>query len=372
MKTQGLNTEIKAGGKKFHVQTNYLEPVEKIISSIYEDGQILFKKERHVDEDNVEKALENGIKELHKETIDDIELLYYISVKVSSIRHAPSNLRLGKMFLHYNLIQDGIEEFKNAVNLDPDLVDAYKYLSISYLSQKNYEQALETVNAALEKEDAYPDLYCVLGRIQSERKEYSDSIVSLNKALELNPDYEEAGIYLIYTLLKSVADEYEDESLPGLENRKEIAISQLQRSEKFIRSDRLIEIYEILEKGDFNKTCNVLLSVIDEDLKKDIGYLENEFYLRFMFGGKGKNDEFVKKYVEDIQKTLAQNPQYADLRNNLGIAYLIQCRNLFLKALDEFREALNINEKYNKAERNLKLAENDGKGFLILLRALLK
>ena len=75
MQTQGLNTEVKAGGKKFHVQTNYLEAVEKIISSIYEDGQILFKKERHVDEANVDKVLENGIKALHKETIDDIELL---------------------------------------------------------------------------------------------------------------------------------------------------------------------------------------------------------------------------------------------------------------------------------------------------------
>ena len=67
-----------------------------------------------------------------------------------------------------------------------------------------------------------------------------------------------------------------------------------------------------------------------------------------------------------------ENPDYADVRNNLGIAHLIQCRNLFLKALDEFRGALKINPDFKKAEKNLKLAENDGKGFLILLRAILK
>jgi hypothetical protein len=56
----------------------------------------------------------------------------------------------------------------------------------------------------------------------------------------------------------------------------------------------------------------------------------------------------------------------------LGIAHLIQCRNLFLRALEEFRVSLRINPGYKRAEKNLKLSENDGKGFLILLRAILK
>jgi tetratricopeptide (TPR) repeat protein len=101
-------------------------------------------------------------------------------------------------------------------------------------------------------------------------------------------------------------------------------------------------------------------------------YLESEFYLKFMFGGKGKDDEFIIDYTNQLQQAVDKYPDYADLRNNLGIAYLIRCRNLFLNALEEFREALKINPEYKKAEKNLKLAENDGKGFLILLRAILK
>ena len=65
-------------------------------------------------------------------------------------------------------------------------------------------------------------------------------------------------------------------------------------------------------------------------------------------------------------------PKFGDIRTHLGIGYLIQCRELFLNALQQFRSACEIDPNYKKAETNLKLAENEGKGFLILLRALLK
>ena len=58
--------------------------------------------------------------------------------------------------------------------------------------------------------------------------------------------------------------------------------------------------------------------------------------------------------------------------NNLGVIHLIQCRNLFLQALGEFRKALEINPDFEKAQKNKVLVENDGKEFLILLRAILK
>jgi hypothetical protein len=51
---------------------------------------------------------------------------------------------------------------------------------------------------------------------------------------------------------------------------------------------------------------------------------------------------------------------------------LIQSRELFNTALRHFRQACDIHPGYERAKTNLKLAENDGKGFLILLRAMLK
>ena len=44
----------------------------------------------------------------------------------------------------------------------------------------------------------------------------------------------------------------------------------------------------------------------------------------------------------------------------------------FLQALSEFNKALEINPAFEKALKNKKLVENDGKEFLMLLRAILK
>ena len=80
----------------------------------------------------------------------------------------------------------------------------------------------------------------------------------------------------------------------------------------------------------------------------------------------------IKKFERRLSNAINKHPNYADLWNNLGVVHLIQCRNLFLQALNEFDKALEINPSFNKALKNKKLVENDGKEFLILLRAILR
>ena len=91
-----------------------------------------------------------------------------------------------------------------------------------------------------------------------------------------------------------------------------------------------------------------------------------------MYGGKGLDNETIHRYEDRLKLALEENEYYADIWNNLGVIHLIQCRNLFLQALNDFRKALEINPDFEKAKKNQKLVENDGKEFLILLRAILK
>ncbi len=56
----------------------------------------------------------------------------------------------------------------------------------------------------------------------------------------------------------------------------------------------------------------------------------------------------------------------------MGIVHIIQCRHLFLKAVAEFERAVELNRNYSEARENLELIQNVKKGFLILLRAILK
>ncbi len=91
-----------------------------------------------------------------------------------------------------------------------------------------------------------------------------------------------------------------------------------------------------------------------------------------MYSGKSLNGSVLKNFEQELTHAIDAQGDYADLWNNLGIVHLIQCRNLFVQALNEFNKALEINPKYEKALKNKKLVENDGKEFLILLRAILK
>jgi hypothetical protein len=91
-----------------------------------------------------------------------------------------------------------------------------------------------------------------------------------------------------------------------------------------------------------------------------------------MYGEEGRSAETVQKYVTKLECLVKEYPDFPDLHNFLGIAYLIQCRHLFNKSLHQFQTAVDINPKFEKAINHLKLAKNDGKGLLILLRAMLK
>jgi len=366
----GLNNEISVGGKKFHIQTNYLEPSQKVTSTIYEDGKIIIKNEVKTQEDISRAKIKELVDQTHKELIDEIELLFYISEKVRTIRHALSNNKLGLVFSKHNLFDEAIKEFKNAIEIDQELSDAYKNLSKVYLKIGKQTEALEMISTGLEKFPDYPDFHVVLADSLLSGGDYTRALNEYNRALEMNDAYHEARLKFVLVLLKCMIDNVEEINIPPYEERKELIINHLQKIEKYIDADLLLEVYQNYDDEKYNEML-VSLTDYQRELDEKID-IENIFYLKFMFGGKGKDDQYISEYVHALSQEIEKNPQYADLRNNLGIAYLIQCRNLFLNALDEFRQALKINPNFKKAEKNLKLAENDGKGFLILLRAILK
>jgi len=376
MENIGLNSEVFAGGKKFHIQTQYLEPNEKVVSTIFDDGKVTLTK-------SVELALNAGIADiklqvnkLHQDMISDIELLFYISDKVKMIEHAISNNKLGLVFLSKNLIDEAMGEFKRAIEIDPELVEAYNNLGRAYLKQKHYQEAIDILNAGIKTNPDYADVHNNLGYVYFKLNYYSEAIAELQRAIELNSDYVVAMFNLCLVYLKTIVDEIgEDENLPSMAKRMEKIKSllvEIKDKRHFFKPENIETVLTYLEKENIEEAVNAL-ELAESERAEIVDYdFENEFYLKFMFGGKGKDDDFILDYTNQLKEIVRKYPHFADLRNSLGVVYLIQCRNLFLNALEEFRQALKINPTFKKAEKNLKLAENDGKGFLILLRAILK
>ena len=124
------------------------------------------------------------------------------------------------------------------------------------------------------------------------------------------------------------------------------------------------------------------------DLGEILGYLERlqltlvtnvkidpmieSFYLKFMYGGRELDYEELESYEARIWALSAERNNFADFWNEMGTIHIIQCRHLFLKALGEFERAVELNNNYSEALKNQELTQNIKKGFLILLRAILK
>lgn len=375
MENIGLNSEVSTGGKNFHIQTQYSESTEKIVSNIFDNGKVIVARGMEIKSNTPARDIKLHVNQLHQDVIADLEMLFFISEKVRSVRHSVSNNKLGLVFLKRNLFDEAIAEFECAVEIDPDFGEAYNNLGSAYLKRKSYPEAIDAFTRGIEKNVGYADLHNNLGYAYFCANKYPEAIHQIKTALEKNPKFVHATFNICQVYLKTIIDELPDFDSASIAERiekvKELLTSIVDQNQYF-KTNYLESAIDHLTQNNFPEAMKLFeMAASDLPEKIDLDY-ESEFYLKFMFGGKGKDNDFIFEYTKGLKQAVANYPEYADLRNNLGIAYLIQCRNLFLNALDEFRQALDIDPDYKKAEKNLKLAENDGKGFLILLRAILK
>lgn len=374
MENLGLNNDVSVGGRKFHVQTNYSSSDKAVISNVFLDGVIVDSRDIDVHNGISETDRETLIKETHQESITDMEILYYIDEKVKAVRHAASANKLGQLFMQKNLFREAIAQFKLAMEIDPALSDVHASLGKALLMCDSFDDAISTLEKGAEQAPHYADIQNYLGIAYLYKEDFASAISHLKEAIKLNSNYIGAHYHLGIALLAKWLGE--STSLEGgSEETRQKALGYLKKAADRMVNRQIANFEKVMAKVNsqaYDEAINEFLLSKPREVLTHFLDVENEFYLKFMYGGKGKDDSFIADYVDQLKDIIARHPDYADVRNNMGVANLIQCRNLFLKALDEFRAAIKINPSFKRAEKNLKLAENDGKGFLILLRAILK
>jgi len=122
---------------------------------------------------------------------------------------------------------------------------------------------------------------------------------------------------------------------------------------------------------DYDAVFKTLVRIREESAKIHISNLSLDLYLILKFDSDSLTEEDIDRYIAKTMGALETNPNYPDLRNDLGILYTAKCKLFIDKANSAFREALKMNRDFKKAEKNLKLSENDRQGIHLLLKALL-
>ncbi|MEJ2542919.1 MAG: tetratricopeptide repeat protein [Calditrichaceae bacterium] len=378
----GCQDTIQIGDRNFRIHTGCDTNKNKALAEVFEDGNFLFnitksyQIRQNEDQPIDETYLKNAVYKLHQQLLDEVTLLFQINEKIGKLNLYLAHLRLGRVFMAKGFYQEAIINFKRVIQLSPNFSQAYKLLGTAYVKMNEYKNALRIFSTVLEKESEYPDILNARGVLYIHMGNYEAAKNDLQKAIKLNPDLLECNFNMGVLLFLSTIAESPNEENFVLPARIIRSIKELKNLDHYNDVNWKVEFEETLDRIENGSKNEVIQALYNLQIKmigsSDLNVEMDLFFLRFLYGGKELSRKDINMY-ERIIRTGSKNYEgFADYWNDLAIMHLIQCRDSFVKAIDDFETSIKINPKYDESNDALELIKRGKKGFLILLRAVLK
>lgn len=377
----GQHDKLEIENREFHIHTGTVVDGKKIISEVFEKGMFLISRELNIQLRNNlgpldYEFLNEKTQEFHHLVIDELEALYQIENKLMQYKHPKSHYRLGVLFLRRNLFEEAINQFKIAVEQDKDFVKATLGLGIAYLKIRQFDEASKIFKLILRNNNQYPDVLNYYGLTRLFSGDYENAMSMFKEAIQLNPNYAECQFNFGVALYKSALDGIKDPQEVTVPARVSIYLKQVRNHSKYHATFWQNEFGKLIDLLKNNKheviipqLENFQLRLVDFVSDRDKIY---EFYLRFLFGGKELDLNTIKSYQQYFSDRTLNHQQYADYWDDQGTFNLIKGRGLLMKAMSEFEKSIEIGPNYTDAKQNLDKIKSNEKGFMILLRAILK
>ena len=218
------------------------------------------------------------------------------------IKQYSNNLTLwnimGVAAVRLGQLDHAIISFQNAINIEPNAVDAHNNLGNILIKQGKLEEAIEAFSKALSIKPDFPEAHNNMGDALQQQGKLEEAIGAFNKALSFKPDYAEAC------------------------NNMGDALQQQGKLEEAI--------------GAFNKALS---------FKPD--YAEAYNNMGTALQKQGKPEEAIEVY----NKALSIKPDFPDAHNNIGNA--LQDQGKLDEATEAYIKALTIRPDYATAHYNL-------------------
>ncbi len=364
-----FTTTIHGKQYDYSVCTVNFDSIRRIVINLNDHERVISTREVSYDPDLPEEKMVELVKQHHENRVESLQELMKISAKLEKKPDVNSNHKLGLVFLSNGMGRETIAEFRRALSLAPDNASLLNHLGLALLLEEKSGEALKVYEQALELKPHYPDLHNNFGLVLLKTEKYEQALQEFEKALAINKKYAEAHFNVGLCL---VSQAVANGGLPkDIGNQVQRHLTQAVQYNVYFNNDYFKVAQNYLAKGQLNEARQALIESKTMVLSQSGSEIYHEFYLRLKYGEEGVDRRATEHYIAKLEEILEKHPQYVDIHNDLGVAYLIQCRFLFNRAINEFKRALSINPNFSQAKKNLKLAENEGKGFLILLRAIL-
>ncbi|UCC81038.1 MAG: tetratricopeptide repeat protein [Candidatus Zixiibacteriota bacterium] len=359
-------------GREYLFQTTYNESDRSVVCSLFNEGKLLDIHYKPVPGHPEGNGLVDYIMDTHLQILNHYETLLKVAESKKDSERSEVIVKLGSALLTNRLYDEAIDLLNTAARKHNDDSAIRLLLGKVYKAKNRFEDAEAELKKAVELSPNYPDFRNLLGETYLRLRKPLAAINEFKKAAEFNVYYDRAfyNIGLGYILNGIVKEDFE-----LAKNLQEKCDETFGKAITFNpRYDN--ENYRIgmafLHEGRLDEAYDKLFSAIENsDADRSFGKLL-DLYIRCVYGDVGATEENIKDYIGNIENLLKTNPGFADLENELGMAYTIMGKIMRDKAIDHFKRAIEINPNFNKAIKNIKLSENDLRGFEALLEAILK
>ena len=238
--------------------------------------------------------------------------------------------------LNNNNVEAALESFRTAKLIDPNRVEVYKTLGITYTRVDSLEKAKESFRKVLELEPNNKDAFVGLANIHFQLKEYEKVVEVEEQALEAHPDDKDAiaNLALAYDFLGQTdkAQETYERALEKNPGDQDLLFNLARLHFMNNEYDKAIELFnQVLAANPEDYSANLqvgnaYLSMGDEyrktlvekeDAGEDITQEERDRLQGFY--------EKAIPYLQKAEEIGTSNPEVqvdAALYNNLGVAYI--------------------------------------------------
>jgi tetratricopeptide (TPR) repeat protein len=366
-----LREEIDHSGRKYFLQTSLVSEKGLIQSSFFKNGVLFDTLQISADGKASPDELKKRAKEVHLENKRKFLVVLNVSERVSSSDDPRSHLRIAQAFFKRRLFQEALQEAERSIGKGSKDSIPHMLIGESHYEMGNLDAAFVAAKAGIDLNPEYPDIHNLMGKIYLKQQKCKPAIECFNRAIKLKLYYGEpyfnlARAFLLNTIIKEdyeLSKELDDVFMDNLERAAQL--------DPFLAGESLEEAKRRFREKDYRAAYEDLEAVKTKSIRGGVDDIILDLYLMMLYDGEDLAEGEIEKYLDRVKEIVDQNPTYADGYNGLGILYTAKCKIYMDRASKAFRKSLEINSKYQKAKKNLRLSENDRQGIFILLKALL-
>lgn len=211
------------------------------------------------------------------------------------------------------------------------LAESFSSLALSQMAHGAPDEAAQNLREAISLSPNYADLHYHLGCVCLNRGEGAEAVAAFDRALEINPHYARACLF------RGVALYQVGRTREGLASaERAVAL------DSSLKGGLLEQAKTADARGDRETAIQFLRQMGEADADDALFHarLALDLFRRGMY----------REAAAEYRQALAVNPNYADLRNQLGVTLHASGDNE--GAVEEFAYALRINPRYVEARLN--------------------